>query len=78
MAATVKDLIEYLSGIPLDTELRVLRTYEKNYGVCTEYVPLDLNEITGNVEYTNMAGNQFVEKHSELWDRRFLDFGTVG
>jgi hypothetical protein len=38
---------------------------------------MELNQYNGNVEYTDMANNRFVEKHSELWDRRFLEFGET-
>lgn len=74
---TVKDLIEYLMGIPPDTELRVVVSYDCEYSTCTKFVPLDLDQETGNVEYTDMAGNKFVERDSGLWDRRFLDFGEL-
>ena|GEM_PF-5026651 len=77
MATTVKELIEYLKTIPLDTELRVAVTYDCQGATCAKFVPLDLNQTTGNVAYTDMNGNMFVEKHSELWDRRFLDFGET-
>ena len=77
MATTVKDLIEYLKGIPLDTELRVVVSYDCGYSTCTKFVPLDIDPVAGNVAYTDTANNRFVEKHSELWDRRFLDFGEA-
>lgn len=77
MATTVKELIEYLKNIPLDTELRVVVTEDYGYATRAKFVPLDVNQATGNVEYTDMAGNKFVEKHSDLWDRRFLDFGET-
>ncbi len=73
--ATVKELIEYLRKIPLDTELRVVVTYDCGYSTCAKYVPLDLDENTGNVDYTNLANNKFVKFDSNLHDRRFLDFG---
>ena len=74
---TVKELIEYLKDVPLDTELRVVVSYDCGYSTCAKFVPLDLDEVTGNVEYTDMAGNKFIDRHSELWDRRFLDFGET-
>lgn len=79
MTTTVKELIEYLKTIPLDTELRVVVTYDcqGGYATCTKLVPLDLDPTTGNVEYIDTNGNRFIEKHSELWDRRFLDFGET-
>jgi len=77
MPTTVKELIEYLQTIPLDAELRVVVTEDCGYSQCSRFVPMELDQYKGNIEYTNMANNQFVEKHSELWDRRFLDFGET-
>ena len=77
MPTTVKELIEYLQTIPLDTELRVVVTEDCGYSRCSSFVPMELDQYKGNVEYTDMANNRFVEKHSELWDRRFLDFGET-
>ena len=72
---TVKELIEYLKTIPLDTELRVVEVYDFGHSTATRFVPMSLDEQNRNVEYTDLAGNKFVEKDSENWDRRFLDFG---
>lgn len=72
---TVKELIEYLKTIPLDTELRVIEVYDFGHSTATRFVPMSLDEQNRNVEYTDLAGNKFVEKDSENWDRRFLDFG---
>ena len=69
---TVKELIEYLKSIPLDTELRVLVSYDCGYSTCTKFEPL---VIEGNTDYTNLSGNQFVKKDSPNFDKRFLDFG---
>ena len=77
MTTTVKELIEYLKNIPLDTELRVIVMEDCGYSTRAKFVPLDLDPATGNVEYADMAKNMFVEKHSEMWDRRFLDFGET-
>ena len=77
MATTVEELIEYLRNIPSDTELRVVIVEDCGYSRCASFVPLDLSEYTGNVEYTDMANNPFVKRHSELWDRRFWDFGET-
>lgn len=76
MATTVKELIEYLKELPLDTELMVLTAKEEGrYETVYRFEPLDLDPVAGNVEYTDMRGNKFVEKDSALWDRRFLEFG---
>jgi len=77
MATTVKELIEYLKTIPLDTELQVVETYDCNYATCARHVPLDIDEIKGNVTYINLANNEFVDKDSPNFDRRFLEFGDT-
>lgn len=73
-ASTVHELIEYLKTLPPDTELRVVTTYDCGYETCAKFVPLKVSE---NVDYVDTAGNRFMEKHSEMWDRRFLDFGEI-
>ena len=77
MATTVKELIEYLKTIPLDTELQVVETYDCGYSMCARYVPLDIDELKGNVTYTNLSDNQFVKEDSPNFDKRFLDFGDT-
>ena len=77
MATTVKELIEYLKTIPLDTELRVVVVEDCGYSRCASYEPMDISEFTGNVEYTNLAGNQFVKPDSPQFDKRYLDFGET-
>ncbi len=77
MTATIKDLIEFLKDLPMDTELRVVEVYDCGYSQCAKFVPLDLDKYTGNIEYSDMSKNQFVKDDSELWDRRFLDFGET-
>lgn len=74
MPTTVKELIEYLQTIPLDTELRVVVTEDCRYTRLSRFVPMELDQ---NVSYTDTTNNKFVEEHSELWDRRFLDFGET-
>ena len=77
MATTVKDLIEYLRNIPLDTELRVVMVDDCGHDQCASFVPMDLSEYTGNVDYTDLTGNPFVKEDSALCGRRFLDFGKA-
>ncbi len=77
MATNVKELIEYLKTIPLDTELQVVETYDCGYATCARYVPLDIDGRKGNVTYTNLADNPFVAKDSPNFDKRFLEFGDT-
>ena len=77
MATTVKELIKYLETIPLDTELRVVVVEDCGYSQCARFEPMDISEFTGNVAYTNLAGNQFVKQDSPMFNKRFLDFGET-
>ena len=75
MATTVKELIDYLKTIPLDTELHVLVREEGDYWDRVNYAPMDLSELTGNVGYVNLADNPLVKPDSPEFDKRYLYFG---
>ena len=73
--ATVLDLIEYLNTLPSDTEVSVIRGYDCNYSYCAEEVALDLDPLTGNIDFTDMTGNQFVKEDSEHYNKKYLVLG---
>lgn len=79
MSTTVKELIEYLKSIPYDTELKVIACSYSSLGcdVQARLVPLDINPISGNVEYIDTKNNPLFHEDSVLWDRRFLEFGEM-
>lgn len=61
---TITELIEYLKGLPDDTEVRV--SYDG------DEVILDLDE---HMDYVDLTGNQFVEKDSPIYNKKFLTIG---
>lgn len=61
----ITELIEYLKGLPDDTIVTVID--------CDgDEVILDLDEHT---EYTDLTGNQFIEKDCPLYNKKFLTIG---
>jgi len=73
--SSVKELIEYLKTVPLDAELRVLTAYDCGYSTCVKFVPLEIEGIKSNIDYTDLSGNPHIKKDSPIFDKRFLDFG---
>ncbi len=63
--ATVSELIKFLEDIPPDAELQVLERYDCGYSDCVKFVPMNLDEIAGNVTFFGKAVD----------GRSFLDFG---
>lgn len=77
MKTSITQLIEYLKTLPPDTELSVVRGYDCGYSTCTEEVPLDLDPITGNVDFADYTGNKFVKPDSPLRNKKYLVFGET-
>lgn len=72
---TITEFIEYLKTLPLETEISVVRGFDCGYSTCTEEVPLDLDHVTGNVDFTDLTGNQFVRDDDPRANKKYLTLG---
>ena len=74
---SITEFIEYLKTLPPDTEISVVCGYDCGYSTCTEEVPLDIDPINGNVEFTDLTGNQFVKNDSPIANKKYLTLGET-
>ena len=72
---TLNEFIEYLKGLPPETEISVIEAYDCGYATCTREVPLNIDEITGNVEFTDLTGNRFIKSGSSSENKKTLTLG---
>lgn len=72
---TVKELIDYLKTLPEDTEVEVVVGHYSDYSYCTETVPLSLDPCTGNVDFTDFSGNEFVKEGAKFFNKKYLTLG---
>ena len=72
---TITEFIEYLQTLPPETEISVVRGYDCGYSTCTEEVPLDIDPLTGNVEFIDLTGNQFVKDDDLMANKKYLSLG---
>lgn len=72
---TVRELIDYLKTLPEDTEVEVIVGHYSDYSYCTETVPLNLDPYTGNVDFTDFSGNEFVKEGSKFFNKKYLTLG---
>jgi len=71
----IKQLIQFLSQFPEDTELSVLESSYCGYDCNVQEVALDLDPVKGNVEFTDLTGNPFIHKGDKLFNKKYLVFG---
>lgn len=74
---TVSELIEYMQKLPPDTEVEVIEGYDCGYATCTRIVNLDLDELSGNVEFTDFRDNPFVSESDPYYKKTYLLLGTA-
>ena len=72
---TLHEFIDYLKGLPPDTEISVLRSYDYGYATGVDEAPLDIDPITGNVDFTDLTGNQFVKDDDPRANKKYLTLG---
>lgn len=74
---TITEFIEYLRTLPPETEVRVVRGYNCGYSLCTEEVLLDINPITGNIDFTDLSGNKFIKDDDPRANKKYLTLGET-
>lgn len=74
---TITELIAYLMTLPSETEVSVVRGYSCGYSTCTEEVPLDIDPATGNVDFIDLTGNQFVKDDDPRANKKYLTLGET-
>ena len=74
---TLREFIDYLECLPPETEVSVIHSYDCGYSTCTKEVPLDLDPVTGNVDFTDLTGNQFVKDDDPRANKKYLVLGET-
>ena len=74
---TITEFIEYLKTLPPDTEISVVRGYDCGYSYCTEEVPLNIDPLNGNVDFTDLTGNQFINDDDPKSNKKYLTLGET-
>jgi hypothetical protein len=71
----VKTFIEYLKTLPPETEVRVCCAKVVGYGTQVTFQDLEIDEYGGNIDFTDLTGNQFVKAGDPRENKKYLDIG---
>ena len=73
---TRDEFIEYLLTLPDEVIISVLEQYDCSYSTCVREVILDIDPIKGNIDYTDLTGNPFVNEEHPNYNKKFLVLGN--
>lgn len=58
--ATIAEFISYLSHLDQDATVHILHSYIRGYGTSTEYVDVDLDKYSDNLEYSEGSNRLYI------------------